>query len=65
MTGICLTAKFTLMANWEQFGFLLRSTTLGSTITVAAIAYFTATRFLKVEESGEFLALLGRRFGKK
>jgi len=65
MSAICFIGKFTLMAHWDQFGFLLRCTTLSLTITLAAVAYFTLTRLLKVEEAGEFLSLLSRRFGKK
>lgn len=65
MSGICLAAKLTLMADWAHLSFLLRCTLLGVTIGAAAVAYFGITKMLKVEESGEFLSLLGRRFGKK
>jgi putative peptidoglycan lipid II flippase len=65
MSGICLAAKFTIMADWTHLNFLLRCATLGVSIGIAAIAYFAVTKKLKVEESGEFLSLLGRRFGKR
>ncbi len=65
MSGICLAAKFTIMADWAHLNFLLRCAALGVSIAVAAIAYFTVTKRLQVEESGEFLSLLGRRFGKR
>jgi len=65
MSGICLAAKFTIMADWPHLNFLLRCATLGVSIGIAAIAYFAVTKKLKVEESGEFLSLLGRRFGKR
>jgi putative peptidoglycan lipid II flippase len=65
MSGICLAAKFTIMADWAHLNFLLRCATLGVSIGIAAIAYFAVTKKLKVEESGEFLSLLGRRFGKR
>lgn len=65
MSGICLAAKFTIMADWANLNFLLRCATLGVSIGIAAIAYFAVTKKLKVEESGEFLSLLGRRFGKR
>lgn len=65
MSAICVIAKHTLMAGWEQLGFLARCASLGLTITLAAASYFTLTKLLKVEESGEFLSLLGRRFGKR
>lgn len=65
MSGICLAAKFTIMADWAHLNFLLRCATLAVSIGIAAIAYFAVTKKLKVEESGEFLSLLGRRFGKR
>ncbi len=65
MSGVCLAAKVTLMSHWAETGFMLRCALLGATIAVAAAAYFAVTKMLKVEESGEFLSLLGRRFGKR
>lgn len=65
MSGICLAAKFTLMTDWVHLSFVFRCALLGVTISVAAAAYFAVTKMLKVEESGEFLSLLGRRFGKR
>jgi hypothetical protein len=43
----------------------LKLLTLGTTITTAAIAYFTATHLLKVEEAREFLSILTRRIGRR
>lgn len=65
MSAVCLAAKYTLMADWSHLNFMLRCAALGVSIGVAAVAYFAVTKKLKVEESGEFLSLLGRRFGKK
>jgi len=65
MSGVCLAAKFTLMSDWEHLRFVPRCAWLGVTIGAAATAYFAVTKMLKVEESGEFLSLLGRRFGKR
>ncbi len=65
MSGVCLAAKFTLMADWAQFSLIARCTMLGITISAAAVAYFAVTKVLKVEESGEFLSILSRRFGKR
>jgi len=65
MSAVCLTAKYTIMADWAHLNFMLRCGGLGLSIGVAAIAYFAVTKMLKVEEAGEFLSLLGRRFGKK
>lgn len=65
MVGICLASKHTLMADWSHLGFLARCGLLGLTIGAAAAAYFAVTKVLKVDESSEFLSLLGRRFGKR
>ncbi|MFO1484635.1 MAG: murein biosynthesis integral membrane protein MurJ [Verrucomicrobiaceae bacterium] len=65
MSAICLVAKFTLMSDWEHLRFIPRCAVLGVAISAAAAAYFAVTKMLKVEESGEFLSLLGRRFGKR
>lgn len=65
MAGVCLLAKYTVLANWADLHFLARCGWLGVTIAAAAAIYFTVTQKLKVEESGEFLSILGRRFGKR
>ena len=65
MSAVCLVAKYSLMADWTHLSFMLRCAGLGVSIIVAAAAYFAVTKKLKVEEAGEFLSLLGRRFGKK
>lgn len=65
MSGLCLAAKFTFMSGWQELGFIARCASLGVTIAVSAVAYFAVTKLLRVEESGEFLSLLGRRFGKR
>ena len=65
MAAVCMLAHYTVLAGWGQAGFTVRLISLSGTIVAAGIAYFTAARFLKVEEAGEFLSLLGRRFGRK
>ncbi len=65
MSAICLAVKFTAMSDWASLRFLPRCALLGITISASAAAYFAVTKALKVEESGEFLSLLGRRFGKR
>lgn len=65
MSMICLAAKSSIMSDWAHLQFVLRCATLGISIAASAAAYFTVTKILKVEEAGEFLSLLGRRFGKK
>lgn len=63
--GICLAAKLTFLHDWAHLGFALRTFYLTITISVGAVAYFAVTARLGVEESGEFLSVLGRRFGRK
>ena len=65
MGGVCLAAKFSLMADWAHLSLISRCAMLGITISAAAVAYFAVTKALKVEESSEFLSILGRRFGKR
>jgi putative peptidoglycan lipid II flippase len=65
MAAICLVAKMTVMSDWAHMGFVMRVAALGGSISVAAAAYFALTSKLGVEESSEFLSLLGRRFGRK
>lgn len=65
MAAICLAAQMTIMGDWAHLRFAARATVLMGTIVVAGGAYFFATSKLGVEEAGEFLALLGRRFGRK
>lgn len=64
MGGLCVAARLTLLANWETLSFSLRAAGLGGTIGVAAIVYFLVTHRLRVDEAGEFLGLLSRRFGR-
>lgn len=65
MAGLCMGAKLTLLAGWSDMGLVMRLGALLATITVSATAYFGLTKALRVEEAGEFLSLLGRRFGAK
>jgi putative peptidoglycan lipid II flippase len=65
MAAVCLAAKLTLLAPWNTYGLSLKLLSLGATITAAAIAYFTATHLLKVEEAREFLSIISRRLGRK
>jgi peptidoglycan biosynthesis protein MviN/MurJ (putative lipid II flippase) len=65
MGGLCLASKFTLMEDWAQLSTLARIASLGITIAAGAVVYFALTKMLKVEESGEFLSIVSRRFGKR
>lgn len=65
MAALCLAAKATLLAGWSDMGLVMRLATLLATISVGAAAYFSVTKLLHVEESGEFLSLMSRRFGRR
>jgi peptidoglycan biosynthesis protein MviN/MurJ (putative lipid II flippase) len=65
MGGLCLASKYTLMADWPHLSMIARCATLGVTITAGAAIYFALTKKLKVEESGEFLSIISRRFGQR
>lgn len=62
MAGVCLVAKFTLLAGWAKMGFIMQAGSLGVTVTVAAVAYFFVTQKLRVEEAGEFIGIISKRF---
>ena len=64
MAGICVAAQFTVLGAWAGMPFASRLVALMGTITVAGAAYFGVTKALGVEEAGEFLSILSRRFGK-
>ncbi|MCU0781786.1 MAG: murein biosynthesis integral membrane protein MurJ [Akkermansiaceae bacterium] len=63
LAGICLAARSTVLAGWADMRLWLRVLALGGTVAIAAAAYFLATAKLGIEETREFLSLLGRRFG--
>lgn len=65
MTGVCLAAQSTVMAGWDKMSFMARAAGLGGTIAVSAVVYFGITLLLKVEECGEFLGILTKRFGRR
>ncbi len=65
MAAVCVAARMTIMADWSHLSLLMRIGTLGVTIAASAAVYFFATAKLGIEESGEFLSLLGKRFGRK
>lgn len=64
MAALCVGARLTFLADWQTLSFSLRAAGLGGTIAAAAILYFFVTHRLRVEEAGEFLSLLSRRFGR-
>jgi len=65
MGAVCIGAQNTVLANWAEMNFLTQFITLSLTIAVAAGVYFLVTQKLRVEEAGEFLGILTKRFRRK
>lgn len=62
MAAVCLAAKFTVLTGWDKMGFIMQAITLSGTVAVAAVVYFGATQKLRVEEAGEFIGIVSKRF---
>ncbi len=62
MAAVCFGAKFTVLTGWDKMGFIMQAITLSGTVAVAAVVYFTATQKLRVEEAGEFIGIISKRF---
>lgn len=65
MAGVCLAAQATLLAGWAGMNFITRVGTLSLTILAAGGVYFAATHKLGVDEAGEFLGLVAKRFRRR
>lgn len=65
MAAICLGAQATLLSGWAGMNFFVKLGTLTVTIVVAAGTYFFVTQKLRVEEAGEFMGILSKRFRPK
>jgi putative peptidoglycan lipid II flippase len=65
MAAICLGAQATILSSWAGMNFFVKMATLTATIVVAAGAYFFVTQKLRVEEAGEFMGILSKRFRPK
>jgi putative peptidoglycan lipid II flippase len=65
MCGVCLLAKHTVIADWDQMAKLVRGGFLALTIALSVAVYFGVTSLFRVEEAGEFLSLVKRRTGKR
>jgi putative peptidoglycan lipid II flippase len=62
MAAVCLAAKFTVLTGWDKMGFIMQAIALSGTVAVAAVVYFGATQKLRVEEAGEFIGIVSKRF---
>jgi putative peptidoglycan lipid II flippase len=64
MAGICIAADMFLFTDLRGMSVWEKGLWLGSVIGVAGGAYLVAARFLRVEEIGDFLAMLKRKAGR-
>lgn len=68
MVGIALMAavsyglKLYLLADWAKMSFIMQAAELGVIISLAAVVYFYVTQKLRVEEAGEFIGIVTKRF---
>lgn len=65
MAAVCLGAQKTLLAGWATMNFITQVASLGATIAVAGGVYFLITQKLRVEEAGEFIGIVSKRFRPK
>ncbi|MCX6853687.1 MAG: murein biosynthesis integral membrane protein MurJ [Verrucomicrobia bacterium] len=62
MAVVCYGSKIYLLADWAKLGFVVQATLLGATVALAAVVYFYVTQKLRVEEAGEFIGIVSKRF---
>jgi len=62
MGAVCIAGQKTLLAGWAEMNFVTQAAALSATITVAAGIYFFITHLLRVQEAGEFIGILSKRF---
>jgi putative peptidoglycan lipid II flippase len=62
MAAVCYGLKLFLLADWAKMSFLAQAAGLGTTVTLAAVMYFFITQKLRVEEAGEFIGIVSKRF---
>jgi putative peptidoglycan lipid II flippase len=64
MVAVCLLARSTVLMRWDRLSVLLKGGALSVTICGAAVAFFGAALWLKVEELGEVQELLRRKLSR-
>lgn len=62
MAAVCWLGRASLLSGWEKMGFLTQAASLAATVACAAVVYFIVTQKLRVEEAGEFIGIVTRRF---
>jgi len=65
MAGICLLANRYIFQDLTAMSALARVGWLAVVIPIAGAVYFVLAKLLRVEEAGEFLDIVGRRFRKR
>jgi putative peptidoglycan lipid II flippase len=51
-----------LLAGWAKMSFVMQAGELGLIISLAAVVYFYVTQKLRVEEAGDFIGIVSKRF---
>ncbi len=62
MAAVCYGLKMYLLADWARMSFITQATGLGVIVSLAAVVYFYVTQKLRVEEAGEFISIVSKRF---
>lgn len=62
MGAVCYVAKLTLFTGWQKMSFIIQVAALVGTVGVSAFVYFFVTQKLRVEEAGEFIGIVSKRF---
>jgi putative peptidoglycan lipid II flippase len=62
MGAVCWGAKVTILAGWAKMSFVMQAAGLSATVGAAAIVYFFVAQKLRVEEAGEFIGIVSKRF---
>ncbi len=62
MAAVCYGLKMLLLAGWAKMSFVMQAAELGLIISLAAVVYFYVTQKLRVEEAGDFIGIVSKRF---
>ena len=62
MAAVSYGMKIYLLADWAKMSFFMQAAGLGVTVVLAAVVYFSVTQKLRVEEAGEFIGIVSKRF---
>lgn len=62
MAAVSYGMKIYLLADWAKMSFFMQAAGLGVTVMLAAVVYFSVTQKLRVEEAGEFIGIVSKRF---